>query len=196
MPELSVHEILQKQRSLKPDMENVIPEYLEGDTKKSSLDFIAHLRENKMKPVWTVANGWKSMCKGKPIYCTRLPSRENGGEDWCFRTKKPSDMTEWVHSWVIYPYLNHINEYEDIIIDKGWQDLIWDNMCYCQTCSNGCAPGVTKTIVGKELKGLCLCGTHSGCLRVLFVNPDETTITVLKKLLELERQARVGNSRK
>ena len=190
MPELNVHEILLKQRPLKPDMESIIPEYLEGDTKRRALDFIAHLRETKMKPVWTVANGWKATCKGKPIYNAKLPSRENGGEDWIFRTKKPSDKTEWVHSWVMMPYLNHINEYEDIIIDKGWQDIIWDHMCYCQTCSNGCAPGVAKTIVGKELTGLCLCGTHSNCLRVLFVNPDETTIAVLKELLELERQAR------
>jgi len=196
MPELNVHEMLKKQRQLKPNMEDVLSEYLEGDTKRIALDFIAYLQQNKMKPMWTAANCWKTVYKGKPIFYIRLASRGDEQTQWYFRTKKPSDMTDWAHSWVIYPYLNHINEYQDEIIIEGWQSLIWDNLCYCQNCGVGCAPGSTKTIVGKEVRGLCTCGIHSGHLRVFFVNPDEMAISCIKKLLELERQARVSNTAK
>ena len=48
------------QKKPKPEIENVIPEYLDGDMKKTALDFVAWLRANKMNPVWASANIWNN----------------------------------------------------------------------------------------------------------------------------------------
>ena len=138
-----------------------------------------------MKPVWTIHNAWKATYKGKPIYYIRLPKYKSH-----FRNLKQSLDSEWMHSWVITPYLHNANMYEEQITNEGLQDLIWDHMHYCFVCDHGrCVPGVDKTILGKELKGLCRGDLYCD-LAAWFVNPSETTISGIKTLLELEKNAR------
>lgn len=172
---------LEVQRKIKPMIEEVIPEYLDGDIKKTALDFILHLRENKMKPAWAIHNGWKSIYKGKPIYYIRL------GKEWVNNSKNVK--------WVVTPYLNHIKTYEEAIINEGWQNLVWDNLHYCRSCNNGCAPGASMTVLGKELTGLCYGTLYSGRFPVSFVDPGETMVYYIKRLLDIEKQAREDNAK-
>ena len=39
-----------EQKAIKPKIEDLIPNHLDGDMKESALDFIAFLRKNKMAP--------------------------------------------------------------------------------------------------------------------------------------------------
>ena len=178
-----------EQNKIKPMIEDVIPDFLDGDNKRIALEFIAYLRENKMKPVWAIQNGWKAVYKGKVLYYIRLPKHEQQ-----FRTKKQSDETEWTRSWVVTPFPQNINKYEELIINEGWQNLIWENMGYCYTCPNAVnsykCEGINKTILGKEFENLCRGQLYGGGM-AWFVNPDETTISYIKKLLDFEKQARV-----
>ena len=127
-----------------------------------------------------IHNAWKASYKGKPILYIRLNNKLWNENKYA--------------KWVITPYLVNINEYEDEIIKEGWQDLIWNGLWYCKTFAsgeyygNGCAPGIDKTILGKELKNLCNGNFFSGRNWVWFHDPDEISINCIKKLLELEKR--------
>jgi len=38
------------EKKAKPQIEEVIPQYLDGDMRRAALGFVAHLRANKMPP--------------------------------------------------------------------------------------------------------------------------------------------------
>ncbi|MDR0325057.1 MAG: hypothetical protein LBI19_03050 [Oscillospiraceae bacterium] len=181
---------LREQNKAKPMIEDIIPEYLDGDNKNNALDFIDYLRENKMKPVWAIQNGWKAVYKGKPIYYIRLPKSKHH-----FLNKKQSDKTDWTRSWVVTPYLLHYRRYEDLIIGEGLQNFFWDNMRRCihvitgECNSHNCAPGVDTTVLGKEFENLCHF-VNSGANTLWYVNPDKTDICNIKKLLDIEIKTR------
>jgi len=169
--------LLSVQKVIKPKIEDVIPEILKGTAKKTALDFIAYLRENKMNPAWTLHNAWKAMYKGKPICYIRL--------GWAFGKGEDNDNGKWE----VTPYLNYINDYEYIIINEGLQNIIWDNLCFCKSCGNNCAGSVERIILGKEIKNLCG-GIIFNRFPVPVANPDDTDINNIKKLIELEKKAR------
>jgi len=177
--------LAQQQRITKPLIEDVIPEYLDGDMKKSALDFVAYLRKNRMSPSFArIANAWNNNYKGSGLYYIGLCRQDPYG--------KP-------RQWVINPYLKHISQYEDIIIQEGLQHIIWNNVHPCTNpltggCNyHGCAPGTNKTILGKEFKSVCIAHMYLGRPLMWAYDPDEATIDCIKRLLELERKARVEN---
>jgi len=176
---------LQFQRENKPNIEDILPCYVDDDVLKNTLDFVVCLRENKIKPVWALHNAWKGTYKGKVIYYIRLPLYKGH-----FHSPKHSSDMDWMRSWVMTPYLHNIKMYEDQIMAVGLQDFVWDNLHYCVPCPHRLCR-VDKTILGKELKGLCN-GDLYGGTTIWIVNPDETESTGIKRLLELEKKARTN----
>ena len=182
-------------------IEDVLPHYLDSDNHKIALGFIKYLRENKMKPTWSVQNGWTGMCKGKVLYWIRLPQVKSHFDaekpTHChFYTSKPFEQTSWTKSWVITPYFNNIDKYEDIIVNEGLDNFFLDNIHFCRpnkkdncNTTKSCKPGVIRTLFGKEVKGICGGDLYS-TMTAWFVNPDEAEIINIKRLLELEQQAR------
>lgn len=67
MPEQKNVSLYQQQKAAKPLVEDMIAESLGGKMKKLALDLVAHLRANKMKPVWCLTNQWKAIYKTKNI---------------------------------------------------------------------------------------------------------------------------------
>jgi len=160
------------QKNTKPKIEDVIPYYLEDDIRQAALDFAAYMRASKMPLKWASANRWKALYKGEVICWVELLKQAG--------------------CWEISPCLKNINEYEEFIINEGWQSNIWDNVAYCRLCNPAreCARGKSKTILGKDLKGVCQRTLFNGRIKVDFANPDETAINRVKKLLEMERTAK------
>ena len=175
------------QSKLKPQIEEIIPEYLTGDNQKRALEFMAYLRDNKIKPVWAIQNGWKATYKGKVIYYIRLP-RYNSH----FRNLKQSDGTDWENSWVFTPYLHNMSSYEDLVINAGLREFVLNGLHYCVPCAHRLCPK-EKTIFGNKIENLCG-GDLYGGMALWYVNPSETEMRYLKKLLEFEKQARAGNN--
>ena len=181
-----------QQKEIKPLIEDIINEYLDGDIKNTALDFVAYIRENNMKPVWALTNSWKISYKSKGIFYIRI----------CME-KKYNAYGPIGTSWVITPYFSHIHEYEESIVNEGLHNIICDNVFHCvhsgRSDSSGagcnpnksCAGGATKTVFGKELKGLCVSRPL-----IWFYDPDETAIDCIKRLLELEQNAREENKNK
>ena len=171
---------LKVQRELKPKIEDVLPYYLNDNELATAQSFIVYLRADKMNPRWAgVHSTWNCNYKGKIICYIRL------GRKWLGKADNVK--------WEISPNLINMSEYENEIIDENMQNYIWDGLAHCRACNNGCAPGAEKTILGKDCTGLCNGMFYSGRFPISFVNPDETAINCIKKLLELEKQARIKN---
>jgi len=180
---------LSNQKKTKPMIEDVMPDYLEGDILKNALSFIAYLRENKMKPVWAITNGWKAVYKGKTLYYIRLPLYESHFK----RPNQPAGTT-WERSWCVTPFLMNLAKYENLITDETDKKIIVDNLYGCVPYCGGVScstknPEMRITVCGTELVRYC----HSGMLgnrSLWIVNPDGTEINSIKKFLELEKNAR------
>jgi len=172
--------LYQQQKATKPQIEDIIPVYLDGDFRKTAFEFAAYLRENKFLPRLSTdnTNTWKAMYKGKTI-CT---------VHFCGVWKKDA-------KWVIVPHLSQLQRYENLIIDEEMQNTIWDGIIICNGCppSKGgrrsknrpCIGGWNGIILGKDIKGIC---ANIPLTRVW--DPDEATLNGIKRLLELEKQAR------
>ena len=105
-------------------------------------------------------------------------------------------------------YLANIERYEDIILSENLQNFVWDRVVFCVCASRMDRPAdapeikkvasmgtncnrakcaVTVTICGKEFQYKCGNGTFR-CYG--FTNPNEAEIAVIKRLIQLEKQAR------
>ena len=162
------------QKATKPKIEDVIPEILKDNVKETALGFVAHLRENKMSPGWAgYHNAWDAKCKGKTICKVRL------GAEY-------KETVNINGNWNVTLYLKNTKKYENTIFEENLQNYIWDNVDFCRSCGT-CAPEEKNVIfLGKEIKGVC---RH--CYnQIRFRNPNVSDMDKLKRLLELERQAR------
>jgi len=180
-------------KTAKPIAEDVIPEILDGEMMNDALHFAAYMRENKMpfKQHTTNRQTQSAKYKGK-IICVMVL--------YDAKAKKFYDLRQptGLQSWLANLWLERINDYDESIVRDGLQSIVWDNMKYCvwgensgmsedyRGCSpsNGCAGGVNISRCGKSLKGVCQCRPY------MFWNPGESEIAAIKRLVELEKQAR------
>jgi len=169
-----------EQQKLKPPIEDVAPGLFTGDDLKAVLDFADYMRATKTPLRWGgVANAWKAMHRGKPICYVRLaqPQYEQ------FRNQK-------YKKWAAVPYLNHIREYEDAIINKGYQDVLLSDMQMCGNCKMQCdANSKVITVLGKEIWGICR-GFYSNRMAFQINDPNGAAIDMIKELIEKEKEFR------
>ena len=178
---------LHVQRKLRPKIEDVIPLLVDKNNQQTALDFVAWLRENKMSPGWGGIHGqWNSNYKGRVI-CKVSP-----GDQW----------------WGCTLFLPNIEKYEDIILSENLQNFVWDNVIFCVYAPNIDRPAnapkikhlatmgwpcmkascaISVTICGKVFDYKCGNGTFRF---YQFDNPNEAEIAAIKRLIQLEKQAR------
>ena len=169
----------QPQKATKPMIEDVIPECLDGEMRENALAFVAWLRTNKMKLVWSAWQTWRANYKSKIICTIRLP------------------FPPCKNTWGITPQLDYIKGYEELIISEGLQNIFLDNITYCVFSSgqsgigcnqnNPCFGGEIRTIFGKKIKYVC---RDSPTKFIRFIDPSEMTIGGIKRLLALEQKTR------
>jgi len=173
------------QKKPKAEIEDVIPEYLEGETKQNALEFVAWLRANKMKPVWASANIWKATYKGGAICAVQLPI---------------SVYSAYKNSWIVSPHLDHMDEYETEIAGEGLRDTVLGCIVYCDHAGgrpgHGCSPnrpcagGDAKTLLGGEIGGICHAGCNAAFAFTRICDPGPAAVGDIKKLLKMEQKAR------
>jgi len=160
---------------VRPKIEDVIPEILDKDMRETALEFSAWLRASKMAPGYAgVQYTWNASYKGKIIYRIQL---KNDG--W-------GNVKNRDHYWVVNPHLNHLDKYQDVITDEGLADFIYENLSYCIKCSPKCPGGTDITVLGRDFANVCHCRPL-----VWAYDPDESAITCIIRLLELEKAARL-----
>jgi len=167
---------MSEQKVMKPILEDAIHEILTGARQKTALDFAAWLRANKMAPAWASGDTWKASYGGTGLYYIKLRYCGWGEEKQYY--------------WTVILYLNHMYEYEETIKNEDLQQFLLDGRFYCYGCNSKkpCLGGKSVTILGKEIKRVC-----STALNKVFWQPDDTTISGIKRLLVLEKTARKGS---
>ena len=173
-----------EQQKIKPSIEDVAPELLDGENLQIVLDFSNYMRQNKNSLRWGgIVNTWKSMYKGKPLCYLRLAQPQYA------HMRDLGDVE--LDRWVLTLYLNNMETYKDLIFKESWEELIWNGFNKCRQCdiTKECCNAQNKIILGKELKGICV-SFFSGRIPVDFVNPDRNKIEILKKIMTFEKNAR------
>jgi len=158
----------QKQKAIKPKIEEVIPVLVREENRQAALDFVEYIRNNKMTPSWATTNAWKFNYKGKRAGYLRVS--ENG--DWELQVFTQYDS-----------YLNGLVLGESEKIKNHVAKQIGNNI----PCG-GCMPGENRRTVTKELKNVC------ACTGIRITNPDDCFYEFAKKLIGL-RQGAILNDR-
>jgi len=174
--------LYKEQKTIKPKIEDVIPEWLGGDMKQNALDFVAWLRANKMSPAWASANSWKANYKGKGICYIKL-----------LYSNRDDDKNRQ-YAWVISVYYSDRKKYDALVESEGLLEHFREKIWYCNCTIGGlpqnCGSRADVTILGKEIKDVC--GHY---YPMYFCDPDATVIDSIKKLIVLERKARNGENK-
>ena len=157
-----------EQKTTNPKIEDIIPLYLNSDMEKAALDFVMYMRSNKISPSFVSIDSWKASNKGKCICYIGLGEKH----------------------WDIIPHLYHLHKYKQIVINEGLQFIIWDNLFHCVKCNPRCSCDMKMTILGKKFVDIC-----KGRAPIHCYSPNNATIHGIKRLLELEKEARADGSK-
>lgn len=152
-----------EQKKLKLKIEDIIPEYLDGEMRRTALGFVGYMRAHKMQPVWQSTNTWKANYKGQNICAIRLSEGSWRVEPRVSRWNKLIDS---------------YNKYEMELTEDGLHDTVIANIYYCVSCAN-CGPGRDMDFFGKVYGNVC----HN--VPVRYIDPGEAEITCIKRILEL-----------
>ena len=174
------------QKGNRPKIEDVITCCLDGYLQKEALDFAVFMRQNKMpfKLHTSTTRAQRASYNGYEICIIQVAGKDNDG----FHPGEPQH-------WSISPKLYGIDRYDELAISEGLDNIHWEITRYCVFKDNPdrtdvnkscdiCKRITNRTIFGNEYKGLC----HH--YWPTFINPDETTVRTIKKLLKLEQNAR------
>ena len=160
----------------KPKIEEVISEYLDANIREAAAEFAEYMRANKMPLRWASKNRYKALQKNTAICWVDLNQRALSPVKWRIGT-----------------VLTNIAKYEKFILDEGWQDFILEKIenAYCKPCNPDrlCVGGNNLSILGKDFNGICQ-NIIFHKIRIDFDDPNEMTVSRIKKLVELEQQAR------
>ena len=184
------------QKGNRPKIEEVISCCLDGDLRETALNFAMYMRENKMpfKLNTSSTRSQRADYNGERI-CQIIVYDE---EDWKNVWKNIRfDNVSGKH-WSISLCLTNINKYKEKIINEKLQLVFGDIIYWCKYGGQGsgkgpcdpdksCAGGRDLTIFGDGYNGICM------WLWPPVQDPDDKTIKTIKRLLELEKQARDEN---
>ena len=174
MNEKANESLFKKQKNVRPKIEDVLFDALEGDALKNAQDFLAFIKENKMTPSWASANSWKVSYKGKGVCYIRLH-----GVAWY-----PMDASSW-HLSLFAQYDKHLRE---LILDESEaiKTHVYNQVAASETCG-GCMPGVDRKQAGKEFASICACTSFG------MKNPNDNFLEFAKKLVAIRRDAIKNN---
>lgn len=164
--------ISQKQKTVKPRIEDVIGDLIEGENLQIALEFIDYLRRNKMSIQWASTNSWKVNYKSTVVCYIKAGT----GLHPIHKLKEGS--------WLIYPHGDFTSRYgnEKITTNEDLLNTAWANVRYCKKC-RACAPGVTMEIMGRKFDNLC---KNPG---IDMRNPNAAAIECVKVLLQIRCDA-------
>jgi len=154
------------QKDTKPVIEDVIGLFLEGDTLKIAMDFIAFLRENDMNLRWHSANNWDvtgKKAKGINIVL--------GG------TKRAWHSHLAIGDWQIGVSGLENKSLDELNFCDEMKAFVWDNVKPCERCCS-CGPR-RRTYAGKQFDESC--GLN-------IKNPDAKGLEMTQKLILARRR--------
>jgi len=187
MPEQSIAKetIVQIQAKAKPKIEEMIAEYLDGESRQSIFNFLEICKANGVKTPWSATNRWVLKLNKNTIGMIYI------GIKPCGDIKKGVQQNVWYT--VVYgaPNLIHEELSKEGLSDKEKEDIahvIHGNLARCAYHKKACSPLKPVTILGKEFTesdDLCGCGDGIN-YGILFTNADDKTLYWINKAFELK----------
>ena len=156
---------MQEQARLKPKIEEMIPEYLDGEIRQSLFGFLEFCFANGIKIKWSATNRWKLAYKSTlvgMIYLAKCPCMPGGN-----KFEK--------NTWYI-----HVNMEEEVIRKENFTELIYKNVLPCVLDQKRCDKPYTVTVLGKEFKNACPVSGHR------WTTPDVETLNCIQKMIEFK----------
>jgi hypothetical protein len=179
-------------KKVRPKILDVIPEYLDNEDKINATEFVEYMRSNKMTLSHSgIINTWHAKCKGKRICTVKLSLSTADFEinEWKFMHPELPELNK--SSWQISLSLIYLNGYADIIDKEEMENLILSNIRLCFCYPNKCGNALNITVLNKEVKNVChQPSSYHNSVSVKIWNPDKKTISKIKRLIELEKNAR------
>ena len=179
------------QKGNRPKIDAVINNCLDGDLQRSALDFAAYMRDNNMpfRLFTSTTRSQRANYKNQVICMINIYAEEDWNHVDIAREGDPQH-------WSIAPHLLNMDKYLDAIKNEQLQIDFNGRIWWCKhgihgyERTGGCAPdkscagGKDMTVFGDKFAGVCRWSWLPA------KNPDAATINKIKKLLELEQQAR------
>ena len=168
MSENKNNPLILEQKNTKPNIEDVVGNFLEGDALRNVMDFVAFLRDNNMNPRWSSANSWRVTGKKSKEIC----SIQLGGAKGAWMSYLKSG------DWVIGGLEGLERKYLDEFIScDEMKEFVWANIKPCSRCCS-CGPRCW-TYAGKKFDECC-------GLRI--INPDAKGLEFAKKIVEANKR--------
>jgi len=142
-------------------IEDIINSTLKSNAQKNALDFVAHLQADESFSFSKDENDdgkWWIKCNNN-LVCE-------------IQVKTPDDSHE---SWDVWVYGDCIGAH-DSPVDESIKEISWKNITLCGDCGAGCAPGRSKTVLGKEFNNVCQS-------TLAFPSPETDALNCLKKIV-------------
>lgn len=175
MPEKTIAGLLEEQKKTKPQIEEIIGGFLDGDELKNAMDFVAFLRANNMNPRWSSTNSWRVTGKRSKEICNIQLGGAKGA--WMSYLK--------TGDWVIGGLESVGREYLDAFIPfDEIRAFIWASIKPCTRCCS-CGPRLNRVYAGKEV---------DECCGIRMVNPDAKRLEYVKKIVEANRRSVIENA--
>ena len=142
----------------KPLIEEIAPDYVDGDVLDNLLDFVAWMRANRMTP--TFANKSKEGIN----YTSHVCYVKLFHGEWAI--------------WISGKHRKHKRAFiDDFLACEELKEVVGANLARCCDCGHGCPP-YTVTVCGTKHENVCCCCT------VRFYNPNAETLKIVKRVIE------------
>ena len=164
MPDKTNYVSIVEQKNTKPNIEDVIGGFLEGEALENAMNFVAFLRENGMNPRWSSANAWRVTGKKSKTICAINLGGAKGAH---LRFLEVGDWRVCGFEGLDTKYLDEFISCEEM---KGF---VWANVKPCDRCCS-CGPR-RRTYIGKQFDECCMLSIK---------NPDARGLTLTKKIVE------------
>jgi hypothetical protein len=157
--------VYQNQKAVKPKIEDVAAELLDGNKQANLMDLLGFLKDDKLTPRWQSSNTWAVKHKKKGVCHIRIYGGDKGwiAENNCHTAFNEKDFLR--------------NEkFVKAITENKLNEFILDNINNSARCREGCG-AKNITILGKTFDVVC------GCWPLTVRNPDGAALENEKKFI-------------
>jgi hypothetical protein len=153
-----------EQTKIKPKVEDIASDYLDGDALDNLLDFVAWMRANRMTP--TFANQSKEGIN----YTSHICYVKLFHGKWAI--------------WISGKHRKHKGAFvEDFLICEELKEPVSADLARCCNCGHGCPP-CSVTVCGTKYDNVCPCCT------VRFYNPNAETLKSIKRVINTRNKSK------
>ena len=163
MSEQQKNSIVKEQQKTKPKIDEIIPIYLDGESKQSLIELLEFCRVNEIKAKWSATNRWKFVYKKSGVGMIYIGARP------CLPNGRDYKKNQWFIT---------VNIAEDFVIRENLTEVIHKNVLLCVRGQKNCLKREISTVLGKEYINAC------NAAGSMYANPNAESLECIKRILK------------